>query len=154
MLQPAIEPTKEAIALKSAITEIETKDIETAGETILSLQVDGMEAIKISMKDFLTEEKNSQQVDFNNYMKYLDRFANTKSPVNNPAARMESQAKHNAVIKYLDQLIKTAPVTKGLYKVTYHLNATTKSHTYNQPKTIYLDETYKRMRVSYLHLKS
>ncbi|MGB4845472.1 MAG: hypothetical protein WBP16_13475, partial [Ferruginibacter sp.] len=73
--------------------------------------------------------------------------------LNNPAARMDSQAKHNAVIKYLDQLIKKAAVTKTVYKVVYHLNASSDSHTYNQPRTTYLDENYKKMQVSYLHLK-
>ena len=154
MLQPDGGLTKEAIAIKAAITEVELKFLETAGETKQFLQIDGMEVIKISMKDYLIEEKKRQEVDFANYMKYLDRFKNTKSPLNNPTARTESQAKHNAVITYLNQLIKKASATDKVYKVVYHLNATTNARTYNQQKTTYLDENYKKLKVSYLHLKS
>lgn len=154
MLQPGGGLTKEAIAIKAAITEVESTLLVTAGETKKSLQIDGMEVIKISMKDYLIEEKKSQEVNFANYMKYLDRFKNTKSPLNNPAARMESQAKHNAVINYLNQLIKKASTTDNVYKVVYHLNAVTSAHTYNQLKTTYLGENYNKLSVSYLHLKS
>lgn len=153
MLQPVINPSKEQIALKAAVTEIETKSIEAAGEKILSLQIEGMEVIKISRKDFLIEEKNNQEVDFDNYMKYLDRFTNTKSPLNNPAGRMESQAKHKAVMKYLDQLIKKESSTTPEYKVVYHLNATTNARTFNQQRTVYFDENYNKLSVNYLHLK-
>ncbi len=154
MLQPDGGLTKEAIAIKAAITEVESKFLETAGEIKKSLQIDGMEVIKISMKDYLIEEKKSQEVNFANYIKYLDRFKNTKSPLNNPATRTESQAKHNAVISYLNQLIKKASATDKVYKVVYHLNAVTTAHTFNQLKTTYLGENYNKLSVSYLHLKS
>lgn len=153
LLEPTLPLNKDAIAIKKAITEIETSNLEKTGETLISLQINGMEIIKITRKDYLIEEKKSQQVNFKNYMQYLDRFEKTKSPLNNPVARMESQAKHNAVIKYLDQLIKKNEASGTDYKVVYYLYATTNSHNYNQLKTTYLDEIFKLLRVSYLHLK-
>ena len=142
----------ETIALTEKLYDIERKAFENSGAKIVMLRIDGVEPLQISMKEFYVEEKMHQQKDFKNYLNYLDRFANTKSPLNNKNERLASQSRHNAAIQYLDELIKTASSEKTVLKVAYYLQVGIDQGEQNLAKTTYLDDQYKPMRVSYQHL--
>lgn len=150
----SIKPSAHTDSIKKAISDIESKNLQLAGLTILSLQINGMEAIKISLKDYYKDERNSQQTEFKKYMQYLDHFAKVKSPIATHSSRAESQAKHDAVIRYLDKLINTTDGDDLVYKVVYYFNATTTSASFNQVKTIYLDQNFNKKTMDYSFLNS
>jgi len=139
-------------AVQAAIIDIETKDITSAGNTISTINIDGMEIIKSSTKDYYMYELESQETNFKNYMDYLAKHSQNKN-LTNPLQREESQRKHNAVIAYLKSKIKTAPIKPEIYKVVYYLKADTKNARYDQLKTTYLDTAYKKIVSDYSFLK-
>ena len=149
-----IQPSANTDTIKKAVTEIETKNLQLAGMKILSLQINGMEVIKISLKDYYKDERNAQQIAFKNYMEYLDNFAKGNSPLAKHSSREESKAKHDAVIKYLDKQINTSTEEGMVYKVVYYLNATTNSNNFNQLKTTYLDAHFNRKVMDYSFLNA
>lgn len=148
-----VQPTANNIAIKNAITDIATREFATVLKNASPPQINGMEAMKISLKEYYTDQRNNQQIDFKKYMDYLDRFATTKNPISTHSSRSESRAKHDAAIKYLDKLIYTSTDDKTVYKVIYYLNVTINGKPFNQLKTTYLDEQYNKMSMDYSHLK-
>ena len=149
-----IKPSAHTDSIRKVISDIETKNLQLAGITILSLKIDGMEAIRISLKDYYKDERNSQLTEFAKYMQYLDHFAKAKSPLATHSSRSESQAKHDAVIKYLDKLINKTTADDLVYKVVYYLNATTTATNFNQLKTTYLDQHFNKKTMDYSFLNS
>jgi hypothetical protein len=149
-----IQPSAHADSIRKVITDVETKNLQLAGLTILSLKINGMEVIRISLKDYYKDERNSQLTEFAKYMQYLDHFAKVKSPIATHSSRAESQAKHDAVIKYLDNLTNKTSGDDLVYKVVYYLNATTTSATFNQLKTTYLDQYFNKKTMDYSFLNS
>ena len=142
------------LAIRSAITEIETKNIGLSGIAVSAntVQIEGIETVKISRADFFIGQRNLQEKDFANYMQYLERFKNSKNAMNDPIKIKESKAKHRAVLNYLDQQINKAGTTPEIYKVVYYLKAATSDAKYNQTQTIYLDEDFKEVEMDYSHL--
>jgi hypothetical protein len=150
---PEIKFTPLQKSVDSALTEIMTKEIASGGNKISSINISGMEIIKISKKEYYTYEMEQQETDFNNYLQYLKRFSNTKSPINDPLKLQESKAKHNAVMAYLKKEIKTASTNSEIYKVAYYLKAVAGSFNYNDLKTTFLDKEYKKIVLDYSFLK-
>lgn len=148
----SITPDPLRSAIQSAIIDIETKDITGGGEIIQKMNIEGMEIINFSIKDYYSTELRSQEEDFKNYLAYLDRVSKNKS-LDNPLKRRENQAKHDAVIAYLKKMIKTASANPDIHKVVYYLKAATKNIQYNQLKTTYLDKELKKITADYRFLK-
>ena len=61
-----IKPSAHTDSIRKVISDIETKNLQLAGITILSLKIDGMEAIRISLKDYYKDA----------VIKYLDKLIN------------------------------------------------------------------------------
>ncbi len=136
------------IAAKNAITGIETKEIESGGDKVLSIEVEGMELMKYSKREYLSDELKLQEDDFKRYMDYLDRMKTVKA-LNNPQKLLESREKHDAVINYLKQSIKMASDAKNMYKATYYFRVSTQKTRYTQPKTMYLDSSMNKIKADY-----
>lgn len=139
-------------AIRSAIIDIETKEITMAGDSVLRLNIEGAEVIRFSEKDYYREELRSQDLAFKRYLQYLDKFSQNKN-INDPLKRQESQAKHTAVMAYLQKMVNTASDKPEIYKVVYYLQADTKTVHYNQQKTTYLDKELKKITGDYRFLK-
>ncbi len=139
-------------AIRSAIIDIETKEIAMAGDSLVRLNIEGTEVISFSKKDYFKDEIRSQEADFKRYLQYLDKVSQNKN-INDPLKRHESQAKHNAVMTYLQKMVRTASDKPDIYKVVYYLQADTKTMHYNQQKTTYLDKEMKKITGDYRFLQ-
>jgi hypothetical protein len=148
---PSLTPLQTNV--NAAIIDINKKEIEGAGHSVNSIQVDGMEIIDISRKTYYIIEKETQEATYKKYKEYLKRFANTNSPLNDPNAIMEGDRKHNAVMAYLEKEIRTASPQPVMYKVTYYLKAATSGTQYDQSKTTFLDKEFKKITADYSFLK-
>ena len=140
------------IKIHAAIIEIEKKEIELFGDKVLNIDIEGMEVIKYSRKEYLVDELKMQQESFKKYLDYLDHTAPKNKAMDNPLKRQERQAKHNAVIAYLEKTINTTSTKQELYKVVYYERAQTKNRNYTQPKTTYLDSSMKKITGDYSFL--
>ena len=60
--------------IQTAISEIEKKEIAAAGDSVLRIDIDGLEVIRYSRKKYLTEELNSQQENFKKYFRSYRKF--------------------------------------------------------------------------------
>ncbi|MEP7236474.1 MAG: hypothetical protein ABI685_01360 [Ferruginibacter sp.] len=140
--------------IHSVIIDIEKKEIELSGDSVLDIDIEGMEIIKYSRKEYLVDELRSQQEIFKKYLDYLDHTAKNNKAINNPIQRQESQAKHNAVVAYLQKTISKTSAKQEIYKVIYYLRARTKKMNYTQPKTTYLDEGMKKIIADYSFLNA
>ena len=141
------------IKINTAIIEIEKKEIELFGDNVLSIDIEGMEVIKYSRKEYLVDELRSQQESFKKYLDYLNHTTPNKA-MDNPLKRKESQDKHNAVVAYLEKTISKATDKQEIYKVVYYLRARTNKMNYTQPKTTYLDDGMKKITGDYIFLNS
>lgn len=156
----AIEPVPASLnlsplnkAIRSTIIDIETKEIALAGDSVIRLNIEGTEVIRFSKKDYYREEMRSQDADFKRYLQYLDKVSQNKN-ISDPLKRQESQAKHNAVMAYLQKMIKTASDKPEIYKVVYYLQADTRKIHYNRQKTMYLDKEMKKITGDYRFLSA
>ena len=86
-------------------------------ETVLRINIEGMEVINFSKKDYFLSVLRSQEEDFKNYMHYFDRFSKSNNSLNDPLKRQESQVKHDAVMAYLGKVVKTASTKPEIYTV-------------------------------------
>ncbi len=142
------------IQIHAAIIDIEKKDIELFGDKVLNIDIEGMEVIKYSRKQYLVDELKSQQENFKKYIDYLNNTAPKNKAMDNPLKRQESQDKHNAVVAYLEKTISKATDKQEIYKVVYYLQAHTNKMNYTQPKIVYLDEGMKKIIADYSFLKT
>ena len=140
------------IKIHTAIIKIEKKEIELFGDKVLNIDIEGMEVIKCSRKEYLIDELKSQQESFKKYLDYLDHTAPKNKAMNNLLKRQESQEKHNAVVAYLEKTINTTSTKKEIYKVVYYERAQTKNRNYTQPKITYLDSSMKKITGDYSFL--
>lgn len=152
-VQPETTLSPLQVAVQTAILNIEKKDIESNGNTVISIHVDGMEIMEISKKDYYSAQAESQEKEFKSYLAYLEKFEKTNSPINNPGKLAESKQRHNAVMAYLQKMVRTASTEPEIYKVVYYLKAGTKTVQYDQMKTTYLDKDYKKIVANYSFLQ-
>lgn len=139
-------------AAQKALADIEKQEIELSGDKVVNIDIEGMEVIWFSKKEYLTDELKSQEESFKRYLYYLDHVSMNKK-INDPLKRQESQAKHNAVIAYLKEKINMASNKKEVYKVIYYERLQTKNRNYTQPKITYLDSSMKKITSDYGFLK-
>lgn len=140
------------LSVKAALTGIQKTDIEFSGNIIYSMDISGMEIVNISKKDYYIQQRNSQEADFNNYLKYMEQYRNNPA-AGNPAIIADNKLKHARVIKYLGSMIQQASNDKEVYKVVYYLKANSRDIQYKQLQTTYLDADLKKMVVDYSHLQ-
>lgn len=147
--QPEVKLNPLQTAIREALIDIWTKDLKASGEVIKNIQIQGMEIIKISQKDYYINEMAEQETNFESYLEYLKKFSKTPNPLNNPQQLEVSKAKHKAVMVYLKKVIKTASTNPDLYKVVYYLKAETDKIKYDQKQTIFLDKELKKVVSDY-----
>lgn len=149
IILPQVQPTALQKAIDSALQAIVKKDIELGGETLNTIKIEGTEIIKISKKDYYTQEMNEQQLNFQNYLQYLKRFPNTKKGFNDAGTLEESKRKHDAVIAYLKRTIANSSTNAEVYKIVYYVKAATKNLKYSQQQTTFLNKEFKKIRTDY-----
>lgn len=147
------QPTALEISIKNALIEILKKQIDPSGSNANAVQITGLEIVKISRKDYLIYEKNSQVEGFDRYLKYMEKYKNISSPIYKPEEIVDNKQKHAAVMEYLDRATKKASEQKDLYKASYYLKADTKNIKYTQLQTTYLDAELKEIVSDYNNLK-
>lgn len=135
------------------LIDIEKKEIGLIGDSVLNIDIEGMEVIRCSKKEYLVNELKSQEESYKKYIDYLDRVLKNNHSMNNPSKRKEIQDGHNAVIAYLKKTIRNASSKQEIYKVAYYLRAHTKRMNYTQPKTTYLDMGMNKITGDYNFLK-
>lgn len=135
--------------IQTAIIDIEKKDIAVIGDSALKIDIEGLEVMRYSKKNYLLDELRSQNEDFKKYLNYLDKVVKNNKVLNSPSKREESQAKHDAVVSYLEKAISKASDKEEMYKVVYYLRAVTQKTNYTQPKTTYLDSSMKKISGDY-----
>lgn len=133
----------------SALKEIVKIDFSASGDVINSIEIDGMEIIKISQQDYLMSELKDQEMAFKNYEQYLKKFPKEANPLNSPQQMESSKAKHDAVVSYLSKTIKTASTNPEWYKVLYFLKLQTNKNNFTQAQTTYLDEQFNKKVMNY-----
>jgi len=153
VVQPVAQPSELELSIRSALNQIITKEIENSGNRVNSLQFTGMEIVRISEKDYFTDEEQSQEADFNSYLKYVERFKNSSNKINDPVEIANNKRKHAAVMAYLKSIVNKEPTDKDLYKVTYYLKTDTRDYKFTQLQTTYLDKDLKKMTMDYSHLR-
>ncbi|MBL7703432.1 MAG: hypothetical protein JNM14_14370 [Ferruginibacter sp.] len=153
ILIPQVQLTPLQKTIDSAIVTIVKKDIELNGETVNDIHIDGREIIKISKKEYYTQELNGQQVNFENYLQYLKRFANTKKGFNDIHTVEESKRKHDAVMTWLKKSIANSSTNQEVFKVVYYVKAATKNLKYQQQQTTFLDKDFKKIVSDYSFLR-
>ncbi len=152
LVQPTVQPSALELSVRSALTDILTKEIVNSGNKVDSLVFTGMEIVRISQKDYFTEEESAQKKDFENYLTYMEKLKNTGSKMYNSIDIADNKLKHAGVITYLNTMIRKEPEDKNLYKVTYYLKAATKNYKYTRLQTTYLDADLKKMATDYSFL--
>ncbi len=135
-------------SIKNAIEVIARRDIETTGNTVTSLQVDGLEITRISAKDYYETERKSQEVNFNNYLASMEKLP-PSNPLRAPLVIEQNKEKHKAVMQYLDRLLQSPGDSLEMYKVVYYLHAITSGAVYDQMQTTYLDRSLNKKLMNY-----
>ena len=148
------EPTQLQTTIRTALLDIIKKDIESNGNNaVKTLDISGMEIVKISKQEYYTNELKEQESSFQQYMKYISDHPKSKGNPNQYPQLEENKARHEAVINYLKTTIKTASTEPEVYRVSYYLKANTKNMNYTQPQTTYLDKDLKKIVANYSSLK-
>ncbi len=139
--------------IDSALKKIVKTDFTSSGDNVQSIEIDGMEIIKFSEKDYYSNELKDQENAFKNYIEYLKRFPKDSNPLISAQQLETSKAKHDAVISYLKNTIKTASTNPELYKVVYFLKLKTNKNEVSQPQTTFLDKSFNKKIMDYSFLK-
>ena len=150
-LQRQLSPVE--VSVQKAIIDIEKSEIASGGDHAVEINIEGMEMIKYSKKQYLEDELKSQQENFEKYLDYLDRMKNNPA-ISDPQKRITSVEKHDAVIAYLKKAIGKASANPEIYRVDYYMRAVTKNRTYTQPNTTYLDSSMKKITANYSFLNN
>lgn len=140
--------TPDEISVQKNIIESEKSEITAGGDSVLKINIEGMEIMHYSKKQYFEDELRSQQENFKQYLDYLDRMKDDRV-LNDPQKRVTSIEKHEAVVAYLKKAIGKAPVNASIYKVACYMRVLTTKRNYTQPKTLYLDSSLKKITASY-----
>lgn len=149
---PVVKEDSLTTSIHTLLVNQESKDIMTGVKTINDLLIDQINIAEISGKEYYEAEMHAQDSAFSSYLKFLDEHANKGNNLSNPMKLQQNRLKHEAVQSYLRNMIKTSKPEKTIYRVTYHLKASSVNLNYDQVKTAFFSKALEKMVMDYNQL--